>query len=199
MSIMLTAIVLAAAGVSHVGAQEASGGKKGLMKDVNAAKEAVKRASTPGPEHERMKKMVGSWKVVTREFMGPGKPKVSEARAENTMILDGRFLRQEFHGVGDNADFEGLGISGFDRVREKYVDVWMDSKMTTISSLEGTWDPETKTLTSTGKMPSPAGGAYDLRSVTTERNDDEIFFEMYVKGDKDKEKKVMEMTYTRIR
>jgi len=193
---MLVAAAFLCAGSTPAFAQD--DGKKDLMKDVKAAQDAMRKAAKPGPEHAILARMAGTWKAVTRDFAAPGKPRVSEGTATMTMILGGRFLMHEFSGTSHGKPFEGMGISGYDNVKQKYVDIWMDDMMTSISVMEGTYDPKTRIGVSQGDVQVPGGGTVKMRGVSKEVSDDERFFEMFVTGPKGKEKKVFEITYTRV-
>src|SRR5262249_52979692 len=72
------------------------------------------KLATPGPYHEMLKKFAGSWKTETKMWMGPGEPQVSEGTAEASMILGGRFLKQEAKGNFMGQPFEGFGLTGYD-------------------------------------------------------------------------------------
>ena len=191
------AILLIGLGTPGVSAGE-EGVKSNPVMAAKAAREAMKKAAVPGPHHARLARMAGAWKAVTRDSSGPGKPRVSVGTAKMSMILGGRFLVHEFKGISNGKSFEGMGVSGYDNIRQKYVDIWMDDMMTSITSMEGEWNEDTRTLESVGEALMPNGQRVKMRSLSRDVSDDEVFFEMFVTGPKGKEKKVFEITYTRI-
>ena len=48
------------------------------------------------------------------------------------MLLDGRFLQQEFTGEMMGQPFSGVGINAYDNLRKRYVTTWIDTMGTGI-------------------------------------------------------------------
>jgi uncharacterized protein DUF1579 len=152
----------------------------------------------PGPQHEMLKPMAGSWKATTKSWSGPGDPKVAEGMCENKWILGGRYLESTYKGDFMGQPFEGLGLLGFDVKGKKYVNLWMDTMSTTYMASAGDLDPATKTLTFSGTVPDPVSGApTPYRMVTKIVDDNKHVFSMYTVHD-GKEALDMEITYTRM-
>ena len=73
--------------------------KQGKQMDPQAMMELWKQAATPGEPHKQFAALAGSWTTQTKEWMEPGKPPTeSTGTAEMKMLLDGRFLYQEYNG-----------------------------------------------------------------------------------------------------
>src|SRR5918996_1320001 len=67
--------------------------------DPEAMMEVYAKLAKPGEPHKLFATLTGSWTTKTKEWMEPGKPPVeSTGAAEMKMLLDGRFLYQEFNG-----------------------------------------------------------------------------------------------------
>ena len=67
--------------------------------DPAAMMEMYKKLATPGDPHKLFATLAGSWTTQMKEWMEPGKPPVeSTGTAEIKMLLEGRFLYQEFTG-----------------------------------------------------------------------------------------------------
>src|SRR6266852_9004741 len=82
--------------VSLVAAKEK---KQSKQMDPQAIMEVYKKLATPGEPHKLFASLAGSWETKTKEWMEPGKPPTeSTGSAEMKMLLDGRFLYQEFNG-----------------------------------------------------------------------------------------------------
>ena len=65
--------------------------------DPQAMMEMYQKLATPGEPHKLFATLAGSWTTTTKEWMEPGKPPTeSTGTAELKMLLDGRFLYQEF-------------------------------------------------------------------------------------------------------
>jgi hypothetical protein len=151
-----------------------------------------------GPEHEKFVDAVGTWKAVMKHWMVPGMPpRVSEGTAEFKLLLDGRYIQQTYKCEAEK--FEGIGIEGYDRMRKKYVSIWMDTMSTGIFVSEGTADASGKVFTYFGKMDDFMTGERDkvTRSVARVISDDEVVFEMYDRRPDVGEYKTMEIRYTR--
>src|SRR5207245_7208577 len=97
---------------------------------------------TPGPEHEALKKLEGSWNAKIK--MGTNE---SPATATYKMECGGLWLTSDFRGEFDGQKFQGRGVDGYDPEKKKYVSVWVDSMSTRPMLLEGQYDKEKKTMT----------------------------------------------------
>lgn len=151
----------------------------------------------PGEEHERFQEMVGDWDCEIKMYLpDTDEPLVSEGSASFEVILDGRFLVQDFEGEMGGMKFSGHGMSGFDRVQNKYVGVWSDSYSTGMMSMEGSLDEETGVMTEIGQIVIP-GGEMKFKMETREISEDQFHFTMYAVGPDGSEAKQLEITYTR--
>jgi hypothetical protein len=160
--------------------------------------EIYRKVATPGTPHKLLASMTGSWNTRGRFWMEPGKPPVEQTgRSQQKMILDGRFLQQEFTGDMMGNPFTGLGFCGYDNHTQKYVSTWMDTMGTAIMFFEGTGSADGRTITQTSRYDDPVQGPMEWRSVTRIVDDNTLEFEMYTTGKSGKEEKMMEMTYSR--
>lgn len=153
----------------------------------------------PGEEHKALAPLVGSFVAEVTTWEGPeAQPQKTRGTMEATWVLGGRFLRQVVKGSFLGEPFEGLGYLGFDRVKKKYLGVWMDSMGTGIMLSEGAFDAKSQTFTSRAEMDDPASGQ-KLRFRETLRilPDGNMFSESFVTGPDGKEFKNMEISYRR--
>lgn len=153
----------------------------------------------PGEEHRALAPLVGSFEANVTTWEGPeAQPQKTTATMQTTWVLGGRFLRQVVKGSFVGEPFEGLGYLGFDRVKKKYVGVWMDSMGTGIMLSEGTFDAKSQTFASRAEMDDPVTGQ-KLRFRETLRilPDGNMFSESFVTGPDGKEFKNMEISYRR--
>lgn len=153
-----------------------------------------------GPEHERFKESVGQWETQTLSWVAPDtKPMVSNGTAEFRLILDGRYLEQVFQGECMGEPFIGRGIEAYDRIKKKYISIWMDNMSTSVLVLEGTADESGRVITCLGKADDPLTGQKDkvVKSVARQIDKDKLIFEMYDRLPDGPEYKCMEITYTR--
>jgi hypothetical protein len=160
--------------------------------------ELYQKLATPGAPHKLLARMAGSWHTQSKFWTVPGMPPVtSEGSCEQTMILDGRFLQQDYTGDMMGAPFSGVGVTGYDNNTQQYVGTWMDSMSTGIFFFAGTADDQGKTIIQYCRYNDPIKGPVRWRSVTKIVDDNTHRFEMYVTDKSDQEEKMMEITYTR--
>jgi Protein of unknown function (DUF1579) len=124
----------------------------------------------------------------------------SPGTSEQRMILDGRFLQQDFCGDMMGVPFNGIGVTGYDNHRKAYVSTWMDSSSTSIMVFEGTAGAaEGRRITQTARSDDPIRGPMTWRSITTIKDDDTHLFERFTIDKEGREVRMMEITYTRKR
>ena len=166
--------------------------------DPQAVMELWKKLGTPGEPHKLFASLAGSWTTTTKEWMEPGKPPTeSTGTAEMKMLLDGRFLYQEYNSQMMGQPFSGIGIDGYDNMTKKYVTAWIDTMGTGIFFMEGTASPDGKTITLKGSHPEPGGGKMTHRAVWKIVDSNTQTFDMYGTHHGGKEMKVLEIAYTR--
>jgi hypothetical protein len=166
--------------------------------DPQAMMEVWKKMATPGEPHKLFATLAGGWTTTTKEWMEPGKPPTeSTGTAEMKMLLDGRFLYQEFTGNMMGQPFSGVGIDAYDNMTKKYMTAWIDTMGTGIFMMEGTASTDGKTITLKGSHPEPGGGRMTHRAVWKIVGSDTQTFDMYGAHHGGKEMKVLEITYSR--
>ena len=166
--------------------------------DPQAMMELWKKLAEPGEPHKVFAGLAGSWTTTTKEWMEPGKPPTeSTGTAEMKMLLDGRFLYQEYHAQMMGQPFSGIGIDAYDNMTKKYVTAWMDTMGTGIFMMEGTASADGKTIALKGSHPEPGGGKMHHRALWKLVDANTQIFEMYGTHGQGKEEKMMEITYTR--
>ena len=167
--------------------------------DQQAMMELWQKLAQPGEPHKLFASIAGNYTTHTKEWMEPGKPPTeADGTAESKMLLDGRFLYQEYHGSMMGQPFHGIGIDGYDNVTKKYVTAWIDSMGTGVFMMEGTASADGKTITLKGSHPEPGGGKMSHRAVWKIQDTNNQTFEMYgTHGHSGKEMKFLEIVYTR--
>ena len=166
--------------------------------DKQAMMEEWKRLGTPGEPHKVLASLAGSWTTKSKEWMEPGKPPMeSTGTAEFKTLLDGRFLQQELTSEMMGQAYSGIGTTGYDNLRKKYLVAWIDSMGTGIFMMEGTGSADGKTMTLKGSHEEPGGGSMSHRAIWKIIDDNTQTFEMYGTHKGGEEMKGMEITYTR--
>ena len=147
----------------------------------------------PGPEHGILKKMAGTW-TAEADFMGMKETGTYERK----LAMNGLWLLSEYEGKMMGTPFVGHEITGWDPMKKKYVSCWVDSASTSMSIMEGTWDPSSKSMTLTGASTDPmSGDEMAMINVTRMPDDDHMIFDMHM-GSVDSPA-MMTITYTRQR
>ncbi|MBI4766141.1 MAG: DUF1579 domain-containing protein [Deltaproteobacteria bacterium] len=170
---------------------------KKVKMDMQAMMKIYTKVGTPGAPHKRLASLAGNWVNRTTAWMDPDNPMESKGACKQKMILDGRYLQQEYSGKMDGATFQGINLIGFDNYTKKYQSIWIDSMSTGIYFFEGTASPNGKTITQKSRYDDPARGPLTWKSVTRIVNNDTMVYEMYITPRGGREKKEMEMTLTR--
>ena len=166
--------------------------------DPQAMMEVWKKLAMPGEPHKLFASLAGSWTTTTKEWMEPDKPPTeSTGTAEMKMLLDGRFLYQEYNAQMMGQPFSGVGIDAYDNMTKKYVTAWIDTMGTGIFMMEGTASADGKTVTLKGSHPEPGGGKMTHRAVWKIVDNNTQTFDMYGAHQGGKEMKVLEITYNR--
>ncbi len=166
--------------------------------DMQATMEVYKKVGTPGDPHKRLASMVGSWTTKTKAWMEPDKPPVEgKGTCEQKMLLDGRYLQQEYTGDMMGEPFTGINLIGYDNHAKKYVSTWIDSMSTGIYYFEGTASPDGKTITQESRYDDPVRGPTTWQSITRIVDDNTLEYEMYLTSEGGKKEKMMEMTVAR--
>lgn len=129
----------------------------------------------PGPEHELLKKLVGTWdtsmKAGGAEFKGT---------MTYRMELGGLWLAGALESDLAGQKFSGKSMDTYDSGKKKYVGVWFDSMGTHPLLMEGDYDKDKKTMTMAGKGPGMDGKVTTWRSVSRMPDNDTVVMSMYV-------------------
>jgi len=190
------ALVVAVA-LTALGQQQ--GKQPEMTAEQKAAMEKWMAAATPGAGHKALEPVIGSWNVVMTMWEKPGAPgETSAGTAENTWMLGGRFVQQTIHSEINGMKFEGLGYTGYDNFKKRYVGAWMDSMGTMMMTMTGTADPAGRVITETSTIDDVVSGkTMKVREVTRIVDAKKHVFEMYGPDPSGKEFKMMEAVYTR--
>lgn len=155
-------------------------------------------------DHRRFESLAGAFDAEVRFFMGPGEPVVSTGTMVNQLILDGRFLRQEFQGdLPTGVDprmqpFSGQGFLGYNSVDKRYESAWIDNASTLIQVESGQVDAAGREWNFYSSMTNPqSGGAMEKRSILTLRDENNHSMEIWFREPDGPEIRTMEIRYSR--
>lgn len=167
--------------------------------DMEEMMKKFEAAATPGPAHKALDALAGNWEITSKWYMAPDTPPMeSKGSCKTSWILGGRFLQDDFTGEFMGKPMKGLGLTGYDNVKKKYVGLWIDDMGTAMFTTEGTAGAAGKVFTFQGKMDDPMTGEKDkvMKMIVRIVSPTKHTFEMHdlSKGDKSL---CAEMTYTR--
>lgn len=156
-------------------------------------------AATPGEAHKRLEPIVGTFTVKTKSWMDPSKPpEETVGTSENKWVLGNRYVEQRVEGQMMNQPFSGIGYTGYDNYKKKYVGTWMDNMGTMIMVSTGTGDASGKKFTSWSNiddvvMKKPV----KIKALLTILDNDHHVFEMWGPAPDGKNFKMLEINYAR--
>ena len=161
---------------------------------------AMIQAAAPGPNHDILKGMAGTWTVTNKAQMDPSQPAVtSTGKATKKMILGGRYLQEEADSTFLGMPFQGIGLSAYDNVQKKFVGTWIDNMGTGIATMTAT-SSDGKTMAGGAAFWDPMTGKETIaRTVTRIESPDKHIFEWWSKGPDGKEFLGMHITYERTK
>ena len=150
-----------------VAPDQATAREAARLEDTGTAEAAF---SLPGPHHERLGSLIGSWDLRGRWRATPDGEWVEfEAVAEREWLYDGRYVRETVVSDWGGEAFEATAFLGYDNVREEYVQVWLENASTGVQVSTGKADPAGSTITLEGVNSNAMTGEKDVwqRSVMT--------------------------------
>jgi Protein of unknown function (DUF1579) len=134
----------------------------------------------PGPEHELLKKQVGTW-TSTMKF--------GDMESKGTVIykmeLGGLWLVGSLEAELLGQKFTGKSLDTYDPVKKKYVGIWVDSMSASPVIMEGTYDKEKQEQTMVGEGPGMDGKPTKYKSITKFQDADTVVMTMYMGDGKD--------------
>ena len=131
----------------------------------------------------------------------PGsEPSSSTGKAEMKLIRGGRYLFEETKRSFDGMPFEGLGITGYDNMKKKFVAIWIDNVGTGVAVSEGTYDKSNRTFSYSMTLPDVITGK-EKKARVRERivSDDQWVAEIYDVAPDGKEFLTMKSSYERVK
>jgi hypothetical protein len=158
--------------------------------------------------HKLLTDMNGNWNYTIKFWMNPdpnAPPQQSKGTATRKSVMGGRYVVMDVTGKVQmpgqdgkmkDVQFKGMGVEGYDNVKQKFVGSWIDNMGTGIQFSDGTYDPATKTLTYTSEIEMMPGMKTPVREVLKIADKDHMMLEWY-ETHGGQEKKTMEIAYTR--
>lgn len=168
--------------------------------DPAAMQAAMAQMAATGPQHTELARLAGAWQVQSTLWMAPGAPpQTSTGSAVFTVVLGGRWVRQEYRGTMMGQPYEGVGMLGFDGLAQRFVATWHDNASTMQTAMTGESNDGGRTITYTSTLEHCpiTGGPLAFRYVHAVETPDRLRFTMYQTPQGGAEHQAMEMVYTR--
>jgi hypothetical protein len=168
-----------------------------MSKEQKAMMEYMQRAGEVRPEHKQLDYFVGDWGTTTTMLMDPKAPK-SQGKSHTESMFGGRYFKMKFDGDYEGQSFSGEGYLGFDNIKGKFFNTWIDSMSTNFWLAWGTYDAAAKSYTFRGEMDDEMkpGSKVAVRQVVHIVDPTHYTFEWYeTRGGK--EGKTMQIDYSK--
>ncbi len=194
-------VVLTAAAISLLVAPVLAQEEMSPEEYGQAMMEALMKYGTPGEPHQGFAEMTGTWDCTVLMWVAPGMPPdTSIGVAEISMILDGRYMKQDYVGQFGPEEFHGLSLTGYDRFREEYFTIWLDDMSTGMSVMWGeATDSTHTTIRFDGTIDDIVSGTRDkpYRQYLKLESADTFIMEMAAIDDRGNETQNMKIIYNR--
>ncbi len=199
-SIVFAAVVMLA-GSPLVAQEKAADHHPPTQAQMDEMTKKWQEAMTPGAPHKLLESMAGDWASETKVWMeGPdAPPMVTKGSSTMKMVLGGRFLLQDMDGEMMGMPMKGIGYTGYDNFKKKFVGFWIDDAGTGMYTMEGVANGDNTVLTFMGTMDDVMTGEKNkpVKYVTRILGKDKHIFEIHDMTKKGKDTKVMEAVYER--
>ncbi|MEQ8768479.1 MAG: DUF1579 family protein [Planctomycetota bacterium] len=159
----------------------------------------AEKYTKPGPHHEWLGQLVGSWESETRLFMGNQATPPEKGTTEISWLMEGRFLKMEGHGSLMGMPMDSFYILGYDNFKQSYVTCAVNSIETALRTSEGDIDPRTGALIAYGTIDEYLTGEHDkmVKYVYRLPSPDKLVIEVHDLPIGETGTKVIEMTFNR--
>lgn len=195
---LVLALCLSCAGAALA---ESHAEQPAMSPEMAAMMEAWQKAMTPGPQHAMLASSAGTWNVAMTMWMEPGAPPTEGTGvAVRTAILGDRTVREDFTSEFMGMPFEGMALTGYDNVTQRYWSTWTDNMSTGLMHMTGTASDDGSTMSFAGEHADPMGGGMiSMRIETVNEGADREVHTFYEKKGDEEERVSMKMVYTRAK
>lgn len=178
-------------------AQEA--GEQPTPEAMKEMMEKARKFTQPGEHHKWLSRFIGTWDTETRFYMGGQASPPEKGVAENTWLMEGRWIRSEAKGTMMGQPMHAFMIMGYDNFKMSYVVTSVSSVDTAMLRSEGDLDPGGKVLMTYGTLDEYLTGEHDkmVKYVWRFESDDKVVWEIHDLPIGENNTKVVEITSTR--
>jgi hypothetical protein len=195
---ILALVVVGAAALVSAG-DEKKAAAPAMDEKTKAMMAAWEKAGTPGEAHKKLEPFVGTFDTKVKTWMAPGAPpEESVGVSESRWVLENRFVETRFQGSMMGQPFSGLGYTGYDNIKKKYIGSWMDSMGTSMMTSLGDADAAGKVMTfEISYNDAVTGKPMTMKQKMTVTDNDHHMMEMWGPSPDGKVFKMMEISYMR--
>jgi hypothetical protein len=171
-----------------------------MTKDADGGMARWMATMKPGPAHERLKELIGSYDITMRMTMAPGQPPMeSKGTSDITWFAEGKWLQENWSIPMMGMPCKGLSILGYDNFKERYVGTKVDSLQTCITGAFGHFDQSGDNLILWGTIDEPGTPEQDkqVRYIYRGFGKDKFTLEVHDMMIGESNTKVLEFEYAR--
>jgi hypothetical protein len=171
-----------------------------MSKDPDGGMARWMQTMKPGPAHERLRELLGTYEVTMRMSMGPGQPTMeSKGTDEITWFAEGKWLQSNWSIEMMGQPTKGLSVLGYDNFKERYVWWKVDSMQTCVQSAFGHFDQSGDNLILWGTIDEPMTPEQDkqVKYVYRGFGQDKFVIEVHDMMIGEANTKVLEFEYAR--
>ena len=171
-----------------------------VPKDADGGMARWMATMKPGPAHERLRELVGSYELTMRMWMAPGQPPMeSKGSSEVTWFAEGKWLQENWSMEMMGMPTRGLSVLGYDNFKERYVWSKVDSLQTCITGAFGHFDASGDNLILWGTIDEPMTPEQDkqVRYIFRGFGQDKFTLEVHDMMIGESDTKVLEFEYAR--
>lgn len=112
-----------------------------------------------GPQHKMIDTLSGTWQEEIKFYPeGVDTPRIVKMTASITPVFNGLYQQTLHRGKIDGLPFEGRGILGFNKAKNKFEYTWLDNWSSGMMYLTGDKDSVRNLINLTGTMADPVTG-----------------------------------------
>jgi hypothetical protein len=155
---------------------------KGKMPSKEEMEKMMAEMAAPAEQHKKLAALAGTWDCDMKMFEPGKEPTLVKGVSTSRSALNGLFVVTEHKSTMDGKPFEGLGVDGYSKEKQKYFTLWADSMGTTPMVLWGTPDASGKTITYDGdEYDCGPMGKMTPRTKVIHEDADHFTFEFWAK------------------
>lgn len=159
---------------------------------------AVEAAAVPGAHHKKLNDLTGAWTTKSTFYNPNGTIDTTKGSAKLSWVLGNRFVEEKFKGSWMGKPFQGIGYTGYDSVKNKFVSSWIDTTSTGIMMNEGVFNDSDNSFEFITTYTCPVSGkSKNGKSILKIVSKDLHIFEMFDTDAHGKQLKLMTIEYSR--